>query len=170
VDEWSEYRDAGLLLQLKRPALVDNLAAFWPTGGPQWDALGTTSSGGVILVEAKAHLSELASSCGAGDSSLKVIRESLSKTKTAMGVSESADWLTGFYQYANRLAHLQFLRDHSVEANLVFVYFCGDTEMNGPSDADHWKELLQPVYSQLGLRTDLSAHGVVSVFIPVATL
>ena len=39
ADDWSEYRDVEFLLQTGHPELADDLAAFWPPGGPQWDAL-----------------------------------------------------------------------------------------------------------------------------------
>ena len=37
-----------------------------------------------------------------------------------------------FYQYANRLAHLYFLKElNKVDAALVFIYFVGDTTVSG---------------------------------------
>jgi hypothetical protein len=66
-DEHAEYRDARFLETLGLGGLKDDLAAFWPARGPQWDALGVAPGGKVILVEAKAHAGEMASDCAAGE-------------------------------------------------------------------------------------------------------
>ena len=49
-----------------------------------------------------------------------------------MRVTSTTDWTKCFYQYANRLAHLYFLKElNGIDAALVFVYFTGDTTING---------------------------------------
>jgi hypothetical protein len=169
-DEWAEYRDAGLVKALRMPSLAASLRAFWPDCGPRWDALGKASGGGAVLVEAKAHFGELDSTCGAGDTSLPLITKSLAGTKEWLGVSDAADWHNGYYQYANRLAHLRFLQQLGVDASLVFVYFCGDVEMRGPTSAAEWQDQLKAVYDHLGLTGDLSARRIVNVYVPVAAL
>ncbi len=166
-DQYAEYRDAGFLLQLDRRDLVPALKAFWPPGGPQWDALGKGSNGEVILVEAKAHFGELASDCGAGEKSRVLIDKALSRTREVFGAPASADWSRQYYQYANRLAHVTFLREQGVNAWLVFLYFHGDSEVAGPMSALEWSRQLAPVHSHLGVRGDLLARGVVNVFLPV---
>lgn len=169
VDDWAEYRDAGFLQRVGRADLVGDLSQFWPVGGPQWDGLGRTNTGGIVLLEAKAHLSELASSCGAGGNSLRVIREALNATKARYRIPLEYDWLSGFYQYANRLAHLGFLQERGVEAIMAFIYFYGDEESGGPSSVEEWKDGLVPIYEHLGLRPH-TIEGVVDVFVPVAIL
>jgi len=54
-DEYAEYRDGTFIRLLGIKLNKTPLNDFWPNYGPQWDALGRTSSGKVILVEAKAH-------------------------------------------------------------------------------------------------------------------
>jgi hypothetical protein len=55
---------------------------FWPIGGPQWDALGRSSSGKLFLVEAKSHISELISTSKAENKkSRERIQKSLEETK-----------------------------------------------------------------------------------------
>jgi hypothetical protein len=169
-DEWAEYRDAGFLLKLGLPNLVGALQGFWPKCGPQWDGLGKATGNEAVLVEAKAHFGELTSSCGAGGDSLILVTESLNAAKNWAGASPLSDWHRPYYQYANRLAHLKFLRDHGVDATLVFVYFCGDDAMRGPSSAHEWKGQLQKAYTHLGIEPDLASRNVVNVYIPVATL
>ena len=48
---YAEYRDKAFLdlLDLKLPKVP--LADFWPTRGPQWDALGKSETGKVLLIE-----------------------------------------------------------------------------------------------------------------------
>src|SRR5574341_1332421 len=105
---------------------------FWPQGGnvPNWDAVGritTSQREEWLLVEAKAHLAETRSSCGAkSKGGLDQINRAFERTKQALGVSPSRDWLTRYYQYCNRSATLHFLFSHNVDARLLFIYFIGD--------------------------------------------
>jgi hypothetical protein len=65
-DDYAEYRDAAFLQRIGLPELTQDLGHFWPKNGPQWDALGKISDEeAFILVEAKANVPELVSSCGA---------------------------------------------------------------------------------------------------------
>lgn len=166
-DQWAEYRDAAFLAKVEAGHLSSQLAEFWPEHGPQWDALGKSSDKGVVLVEAKSHLEELTSSCQASDGSLPKIRASLAAAKDRFQAAVAADWLTGYYQYANRLAHLHFLQSHGVPAHLAFVYFIKDHEMKGPASVLEWKQQLSTVYSALGLGNE-DLPGVCNVFIDVA--
>lgn len=170
ADEWAEYRDAGFLKTLRLPKLIEELPRTWPRGGPQWDALGIASDGTRVLVEAKAHAAELQSTCGAGGDSLALIGRTLDATKAGWGVANDRDWLSPYYQYANRLAHLEFLRARDVPTLLLFVYFVGDQEMRGPQSKEEWAKALDGVYSHLGLVGDLGSRGVANVFIPVEAL
>jgi hypothetical protein len=169
-DEWAEYRDAQFLLKLGRPELIADLESFWPSGGPQWDALGKSTDNGVVLVEAKAHFAELTSKCGAGDESVTKIKATLNATKPQFGAREDTDWLQPYYQYSNRLAHLKFFATRGIPALLVFVYFYGDTGMPGPKSAHEWKASLESVHRHLGFSGDLSQSGVVNLFISVPAL
>lgn len=148
--------------------LKDDLRKFWPSRGPQWDALGVTSDGKVILVEAKAHLSEMLSSCAAGPRSREIIDRALRSTKAFYRAESSSDWTKGYYQYANRMAHLNFMRQHHVDAHLVFIYFLNVEDVRGPNSATEWDEALDDCYSKLGLAKKRSIDCVHSIFIDVA--
>ena len=156
IDDNAEYRDTDFLERLELGRLSRELETFWPRGGPQWDALARLSDGKVVLLEAKAHTSELRSSCSASPRSLELIRKSLAAAQRYFGGHEGSDWTQGFYQYANRLAHLYFLRSQNVDAELVFLYFLNDAEMRGPSTIEQWKEALGEVHHALGLPSDIS--------------
>ena len=159
---------------------------FWPQSGnvPNWDAVGRLESNSVteyLLVEAKAHVEELQSSCSAKKAKkedelgeirptlkatkqggLDQIKDALKATIKANGfTAEVENWLRPYYQYANRLAHLHFLAEHGIPARLVFIYFCGDdwcgkTLSNGkppncPKDAKEWTAPLEKMHNHLGL-------------------
>jgi len=169
-DEWAEYRDAEFLHRLGRHDLVESLQAFWPKCGPRWDGLGKPTGDGVVLVEAKSHLGELTSKCGAGKDSLPLISGSLGWAKCRFGAFATSNWHGPYYQYANRLAHVEFLRHHGVDTVLVFVYFCDDTTMPKPVSAEEWMAHLPTVHSHLGIQHDLSSRGVINVFVPISVL
>jgi hypothetical protein len=55
-------------------------------------------------------------------------------------------WTGTYYQYANRLACLWFLRSSGIDARLVFVYFTGDRFPDAtpcPATRDEWEKLLE---------------------------
>jgi hypothetical protein len=170
-DDWAEYRDGEFLRKLGLPHLVEALQTFWPECGPRWDGLGrATRDDGVVLIEAKSHLGELTSRRGAGNDSLELITSSPRWAKDRFGALEPADWHKPYYQYANRLADLEFLREHRVDAILAFVYFCDDHTMPQPASAEMWKKQLPRTYIHLGVQQDLSSRNVVNVYLPVVDL
>jgi hypothetical protein len=112
--------------------IVEAWTKFWPqTGNTQnWDAVGRLEINGEkhwLLVEAKSHVEELISECGAKrEGGLGQIEKAFKETKSAFGVDDDRDWLKPYYQYCNRLATLHFMRKHSISAKLIFIYFTGD--------------------------------------------
>jgi hypothetical protein len=170
-DNFAEYRDAAFLKLLDLDRLAGPLAEFWPARGPQWDALGLSDKNEVLLVEAKAHVGEMCSpSTGAGTASRARIVERLATTAERLGARTShAEWADNFYQLANRLCHLQFLRDHDVPAFLVLVNFLNDRDMNGPTSRETWDAAYQVAYHAMGLkaRHALSPY-IIEVFPDVA--
>jgi hypothetical protein len=150
-DDFAEYRDAAFLDRLGIGCLSESLREFWPQRGPQWDALGFTSSG-PVLVEAKAHISEFFSPPSqAGPSSLVQIRQALSRVQSDLGCKNSSDWVETYYQYANRLAFLWWLRKNGVDANIIFVSFLSDPDMSGPKQAETWEAAFASADYSLGL-------------------
>lgn len=130
------------------------LASFWPRSGPQWDALGRTDTGEILLVEAKAHVGEMFSTAtGATGAALEAIETALLHTAQSVKAEPKARWSECFYQYANRLAHLAFLRDHGHAAWLVLVSFVGDEDMGGPAHAETWDAAYSVMDHVLGLRS-----------------
>ena len=156
---YREYRDHAFLKKLGVQLTERPLESFWPKGGPVWDGLARTSAGEVLLVEAKSHIPEAVSPPSrASEKSLKLIRASLDETKIYLNGSGDADWAGIFYQVTNRLAHLYLLKTlNKVPSHLIFVYFVGDEEMNGPQTVDEWNGAVRTIETFLGVeRTKLS--------------
>ena len=133
---------------------------FWPSRGNthNWDGVGIIKVRGRdewILVEAKAHVGELISRCGASSrGGLGLIKRSLAETKQALGVDPQADWLQPYYQYGNRLAVLHFLVNKAkIPTRLVMVYFTGDRGMGSkcPKNKVGWLPAIQEMESHLGI-------------------
>jgi hypothetical protein len=163
--DWVEFRDemwteAGLAWPSPQQA------KWWPRGGPQWDGAatvpGTNGRRGGLLVEAKSHVDELASSIDddVHTDSRKTIEQALDETRKYLRGRPRRYWSDGYYQYANRLAWLYYLRaKRGLDAWLLFVYFTGDHFESAPpqartfpADAAAWRPSLQKMKKALGLR------------------
>lgn len=160
-DDYAEYRDQDFINLLNINLVNLPLNKFWPSRGPQWDALAKSDNENIFLVEAKAHIPELNSpGTKAKGKSRHQIQTSLAETKKYLNANSTVDWTNLFYQYTNRLAHLYLLRElNNLPAYLVFVYFVNDTEMDGPKSADEWREALKLLHTHLGIsRHELSKY------------
>ena len=152
------------------------LSDFWPRWGPKWDALAITGSGLRLLVEAKANIPEFNSDPSkASLASLTRIRAGLSETKGFLRVRSETDWSYCFYQYANRIAHLYFLRElNGIDAVMVFVYFLGNETVPGekPVTREGWEAAISLANEHLGLRTSSPwlRDNVAHVFLDVNDL
>jgi len=151
-DKFAEYRDTDFLECIGAERLTTDLVKFWPRRGPQWDGLAVSDTGDVLLIEAKAHIGELCSPpTQAGPSSRRTIEKALKEIASYVRAKPCAPWSGAFYQLANRLAHLYFLRRHGIKAWLVLVNFVGDDEMRGPRSEREWSAAYQVVWHVLGV-------------------
>lgn len=171
-DDFAEYRDNDFLYKVGLDNKEIKLAEYWPTRGPQWDALATTTSGKIILVEAKANIPEIVSpATGAVEISKTLIDKSLNETKKFLGVTNDIDWSGKFYQYTNRLAHLYFLREkHNKPTYLINIYFIGDDTVSGPKTKQEWEGALKVLYSYLGLSRHKLSKYMTDIFIDINDL
>ena len=176
-EKFVEYRDQEFLERLGVHRLPQRqLRDFWPKRGPVWDGLARTSGGRSLLVEAKANIPEFNSSAsGASENSLRKIKAALDETRAFLNVRSKTDWTQSFYQYANRLAHLYFLKEvNKVDAALVFVYFVGDNTVPGvnPVSRDGWEAAIDLATNHLGVRlhSPWMRKNVADVFIDVDRL
>lgn len=172
-DEYAEYRDEDFLRLTGSDAQKVPLSNFWPARGPQWDALAKLGDAGSLIVEAKANIPEVISpGTGAGGDQLALIEKSLAEVKSYMGIDPKLPWSGKFYQFANRLAHLYFLRVlNNNDAYLVFVYFNGDKDVDGPGTTAEWRAALTVAKNILGIprRHPLSKY-IAEVFIDISEI
>jgi len=152
-DGFAEYYDEAFLERLGIGTIRTPLAEFWPPSGPRWDGLARTSSGKVLLVEAKAYVEEAVDfKSKASEGSLKRISAALAKTKAAFRASEAANWEQPFYQYANRLAHLYYMRTlNRTDAYLLFICFADAPDVPSPCTAQEWHGAIRTIERALGL-------------------
>lgn len=172
ADGFAEYRDMEALRQVGIAKLPRRpLDEFWPQRGPVWDALGVTSRGVPVFVEAKANVPEMASNgTQAGESSLPLIEKSLAEARHFYAPRATAEWHRTFYQYANRLAHHYFLQQvNRLPSRLVFLYFLNADDVAGPSSRDGWRGAIQLLHAALGL-TNTVPEAVHDVFVNVRDL
>jgi hypothetical protein len=167
-DDYSEYRDQAFFDLLGINLAKEKLKDFWPPRGPQWDALGRIKDRTYSLVEAKAHVSELISSCQAKSTRSKsLIKKNLNETRTYLNLNPDYDLTKGLYQYCNRLAHLYFLRIlNDIPAYLVFVYFVND-HTHIPTTRGERNGALQLMHSLSGTNRHKLSKYVIDVFLDV---
>jgi hypothetical protein len=152
---------------------------FWPqTGNVQnWDAVARVKSRAGsewLLVEAKSHLGEIQTSCGAkARGGRGQIVETMDEVKKALGVPSEADWLNGYYQFCNRVAALYFLlRKARIPARLLFIYFTGDSFPGGrtkcPKTEAQWLRALDAQKKQVALPAKHAlSDRIHQLFLPV---
>ncbi len=152
-DHFAEYYDQAFLERLGVTNLKVPLGNFWPRSGPRWDGLARTNSGKIILVEAKAYIEEAVDFCSkAGPKAMPQIATALAEAKQAFGASRDAPWEAPYYQYANRLAHLYFLRhQNELDVYLVFLYFADAPDVPSPCSASEWHGAERLLKKSLGL-------------------
>lgn len=156
-------------------------AEYWPQTGtpPNWDAVAQIELGGTphwLLVEAKSHLREVISFCGAQGPALDTILAAFASTIQHVGShTQPNDWLGPYYQFCNRLAVLSFLLQHDVPAKLLFIYFLGDVFPAGrqpplPNESQGWMPLLQAMENHVGW-AETEQNGLIGhvhkLFLPV---
>ena len=154
-DCFAEYRDRFFLRAVGLQHLAPSLKAFWPRRGPCWDGLARIETAaalsGVVLVEAKSYPEEMeGSGCKAEGASLQQIQRALEEAKRWCAVPESTDWLGPLYQFANRLAHVYFLRErHGIPTWLANVCFIDDPTRKATSRTE-WTAHMTALRSRLG--------------------
>lgn len=169
-DAFCEYRDQACLRQLGLSP-QNPLADFWPARGAVWDGLARIERD-VLLIEAKAHIPEMISPPSrATGASKATITKSLRSVQRALVPKATVDWSGIFYQYANRVAFLCFLREiNKLPAHLVFVYFLNASDVSGPSTRDEWNGAIRLMEGYLGLNRHRLSRYIHKVFVDVRQL
>lgn len=142
-DEHAEYYDIEFLerLGIDNNKLKVPLKEFWPSSGPRWDGLGKTNTNKYFIIEAKAHIEEAVdySSGATAIKSINLIEKSIEEAKNFYSDNQSAYWQKPFYQYANRLAHLYYLKElNDLNVFVIFIYFCNAPDVAKPTNKEEW--------------------------------
>ena len=172
-EDYAEYWDRAFLEGVDLAQHAADLKAFWPTGGPHWDALAVVNRPGsdrpgVLLGEGKSYPGELyGSGCQAKPKSMSrtLIEKSLGWTQEQLGVTTNtpAEWCGPLYQNANRLAHVYWLRSLGVRAWLVHLLFIDDP--HGRTSEPEWEAAALEADERLGL-SDVDVPGAGHVLLP----
>lgn len=154
-DDYKEYRD-NFLNVLGISGEIPN--DIWPKRGPVWDGLAKAKDNSgeeiILLVEAKAHLSEMKSELRATSlDSVSVIRKTFQKFRQRNGIDEkyAEVWENCYYQLSNRLIYLDYLNHTlNIKTYLVLINFVDDNTHVKTSLQDylsHYKK----VFHEMGI-------------------
>jgi hypothetical protein len=90
--------------------------------------------------------------------------------KKSLGSKAPVDWSGAFYQYANRLAYLDWLRREGVSAFLVSVYFTNAPDVPRSATAEQWQGAISLLHAYLGLGGHRLKPYTIDIFIDALTL
>ena len=157
-DDFYEYRDDFIkvlgLEQEKYQKATQALRKFWPKNGPQWDglAIATGDNGelGLLLVEAKAHITETKSDLKAESQvSIDLINQSMAITQGYYGLKQT-NWTQNHYQLGNRIAFLYFINELlRIPTWLVLVNFTDGVYKT--TSRGEWLAHYHEIYGDMGI-------------------
>ena len=174
-DDYAEYADQCFIDRLGiSDRILVQLKDFWPKGGANWDGLAKDGET-VFIMEAKAHISEIKiESTGASGESLELIEKSLNETKEFLNIKSDISWCKeNYYQYANRIAHLYYLREkNKIDAHLLFIYFLNDKSVTEKEETkEDWEKAINGIYNKLELKENNKLSKFIHhIFIDVESL
>ena len=171
--------EEGISFLEKHPAFKQIKTAwseFWPRSGKKqnWDAI-LLHDDEYVLVEAKAHLEEIESTCGASPKSKEMINEAMKATRDSFGINSQNDWLEKYYQLANRLAFVKFMLDNGIKASLLYVYFIngydkrkignGQVENKSVKTRKDWEVSIDTQDNYLGIQGTIAENFISKIFV-----
>lgn len=131
----------------------------WKTGQPQWDGIATSADGNTLyLIEAKSHPKEMKTKCKSksikenGNKEIieKILKFTFNKYNKNNGVFSS--WMNKYYQFANRIAFLELIKNSKKFKNvkLVLLNFVDDITMEKLATSKNlWKIHYQKVLLEM---------------------
>ena len=139
---------------------------YWPSSGnsQNWDGIFKINDTW-YFVEAKAHESELNSSCRAtSDSSIEKIKKAFDETVALVKATKNSEyWVSKdciSYQLANRLAFINFCSKNGINAKLVYISFINGYDKPGASEKlnvtskEKWQEIWEKEHADLGVSAE----------------
>lgn len=157
LDNYKEYQLEDIAEKFpSETGLSDMDWSFWNSKRkPQWDAIGVAEDGTLIIVEAKAHISEIESSGSqARGDSLNQIKQEIEKV-----LGSDPVWLGKYYQTANRILYLSKLKQYYGKKRkviLVFLNFINDVTYK-PEPEELWRSYLSDMKEKHPLPSSLSS-------------
>lgn len=154
---YEEYSNSKLTEITNIPITGTN--GFWPKNGPYWDAVGQAGDQTLVLVEAKAHLTEMNSHCGADNpASIDLIKRTMQETwKEFKEESIPEDdwdnnymhiWYNRYYQLGNRLSFLNEFNKVGRKTKLVLLNIVNDPTYE-PTTQDEWTDHYEGVFKEM---------------------
>lgn len=168
TDDYAEYWDEAFLERLQLRLDGRPLQSFWPRSGPRWDALGRVTGGAALLLEAKSHIAEMTSGCRASPTARAKVERAFAEVGRGWGIAPTSAWLSGYYQYANRLAHAYLLNElNTAPTFVVFLHLVNDRTMPEPATLGEWKAAIATAHEALGVSSLLPPY-VIDAFVDVS--
>lgn len=157
--------------------IIENWKNYWPQGGnsQNWDGIFKIDESW-YFVEAKAHRSEVESSCGAtSEKSKDIIKKTFEETIQVFNSSKTAEyWVSKdckSYQLANRLAFVNFCRKNNIDARLLYINFLNGFDKPGTNGQENiktkeeWEKIWEVEYSDLGIQKENLREILYNVYI-----
>ena len=136
---------------------------YWPQSGnsQNWDGIFKINNTW-YFVEAKAHSSETDSSCKAtSEKSILTIKKAFAETINSFNAAKTSEhWVSRdckSYQFANRLAFINFCNKVGIKAKLVYISFLNGFDKPGTSgkmnvsSQEEWEKIWKKEYEDLGV-------------------
>lgn len=125
ASRYRELRDGAFLRDAGLADIEPSLTDFWPRGGPVWDGvgiLGESAADGLVLLEGKNYPAETESAWRAtAPESRRKIQKALDRTREELDArGDPYAWTERYYQLANRLAWIVWLRRHNFRRGSSF--------------------------------------------------
>ena len=162
-NSYGEFRTGNI------PHINSGDIAFWPSQGPWWDAVATFDNKGILLVEAKAHISEIKSKCRASNpESVDKIKSALQRTYEVLTPAKAYDeniWFSKYYQLANRLAFLHHLKEQRKNVRLLLLNFVNDWT-HICTEEKEWRDHSEKVWMEM-ISSSVPPEGVLEIFFKV---
>ena len=162
---------------------------FWPQRQPQWDGIVIGAKDKTLyLIEAKAHLSEIATGNNEPEvtnvkkkENFELKKKTLLEEKAYYGSNvDSSIWIHKYYQITNRLAFLRKLRSLSStigafhDVKLVFLNFYNDpyweSKNKNVKEVD-WNNKFHRIWEDLGIpENSITSNNVIVLCVDVNRL
>ncbi|MDR0273564.1 MAG: hypothetical protein LBI27_09645 [Clostridiales bacterium] len=142
----------------------DMFTSWWRfSRQPQWDAIGKSENGTIILIEAKAHIKECESECHAGYDSYPLILNAFKKTHANLSATipfNENTWMNKYYQTGNRFLFWDNLKPIK-DVLLVFLIFINVPREDFRTDAQTWNNHMNSmITSMLGYGASELPSGI----------